>query len=120
VGIKLAPDRLIGSERPMDAGDPERQRDAVEEHHHCIIRAMKMKSVRSPIIATIAFLMKLLMGKSKLFAVELGFGRVVRLKVIGALAVALLPRLAPDHSTSNVWKTSAFADPQKRAISNLD
>jgi hypothetical protein len=64
--------------------------------------------------------MKSLTGESTKFAVELGFGRVVRLKVIRALAVAVLFRLAPDHSTSNVWKTSAFADPQKRAISNLD
>jgi hypothetical protein len=65
--------------------------------------------------------MKSLTGDRLLFRVELGFGRVVRLKVISALAVAMLPWLAPDHSTSNVWKTSAFAgaktdDPQKMAI----
>src|SRR5262245_42462378 len=66
-------------------------------------------------------LMYLVTGESTP-GLELGFGRVVRSKVIRALAVALLPRLAPDHSTSNVWKTSALAggkrdNPLKRAIS---
>jgi hypothetical protein len=62
--------------------------------------------------------MYMLRGES---AQQLLFGKVVRSKVIRALAVALLPRLFPDHSTSYVWKTSAFAggkrdDPLKKAI----
>ena len=82
--------------------------------------------VPAPLTVRDRAVMKLVTGEKVaspigLFTIEWGFGRVVRSKVIRALAVAPLPRLAPDHSTSNVWKTSAFAgakrdDPHKRAM----
>jgi len=97
----------------------------VDQRNVSIRRKSLNPNVPSPVPAPLTVsdraLMNLLTGERSP-GFEFGFGRVVRSKVIRALAVAPLPKLAPDHSTSNVWKTSAFAggkrdDALKRAIS---